>query len=868
MRNRRVLLWIFAILFTGSASGQTAPGTIIPNQAQASYIDPGGTPVTVLSNQIDITTVPAPTLATLTFHRVTASGSGIPLGPTACSPGGGAFVPLPDPVLLGGVIIDPNQPHTLTPTGLYHAGEPLFVTLSDLDQNSDPGIRETVDVTISSAPGGDAETLRLTETADDSGLFAGYIQTGTGPPASDDCTLQVVDDGNLNGFYQDPNDVADSDQAQAIVDPLNLVFDSGTGDPVNGVTIRLVDALSGTPAIVYGADGTSSFPASITSGGSISDSSGQTYDFPPGGYRFPVVPAGDYRIEVDPPPSHTGFSNIGFSVLQGLPGAPFALGTGSTGAVFTVDPTLAFTLDLPVDPATSLLYLQKSTGSVAAGPGDFVQYSLQIENTSAVVQTEITIADLLPVGFRLMPGSTYVDDISAPDPAVGPDGRSLSFAVGDLNPGDSASIRYVTEITVGTSGESAINIAVASSTTGAQSNEASATLQLVEDLFTSKAIVVGRAILDSCDAEVSNDFEGVAGLRVYMEDGRYAITDEGGRFHFEGLDPGTHVVQLDTDTVPDHFEVIDCQNNSRFAGRNYSQFVNLRAGGLWRADFHLRERPLPVGDVILELNGERVGADTILYKLNLSGGGLPVDDLVVSIVIPPGLRYVPRTSVIGGKRVTGPELSASTINYRLGNKPENWTEEILLRARLTDEAEGELIAKAVASFDMPNGESGRTPLAENRFDYHPEETEIRSIVFVPYFRPLSARLTRDDRRELDTVIGNWEGGDDVLLFAAGHTDGNAIEAGHFLYADNHALSLARADAVAQYVAGKLNIAGDQIRISGHGPDQPIADNDTDEGRAKNRRVELRLERDQPGETGQREPRQRAGQRTDHRGPCL
>jgi hypothetical protein len=189
MRNLRVMLWIFAFLFAGNAVGQTAPGTIISNQGSTSYIDPGGNPVTVQSNQVDITTVATRTLATLTFNRVVASGSGVTVGPTSCDQGG-AFSVLPDPVLLGGTSIDPTQAHTLAATGLYHAGEPVFVTLSDLDQNLDSGVLETIDVTISSSPGGDAETLRLTETTVDSGLFAGYVQTSGGAPASGDCLLQ------------------------------------------------------------------------------------------------------------------------------------------------------------------------------------------------------------------------------------------------------------------------------------------------------------------------------------------------------------------------------------------------------------------------------------------------------------------------------------------------------------------------------------------------------------------------------------------------------------------------------------------------------------------------------------------------------
>ncbi|MBT8110648.1 MAG: DUF11 domain-containing protein, partial [Gammaproteobacteria bacterium] len=824
-----------------NAFGQTAPGTTITNQARATYVDPRGDLLTIPSNQIDINTVAIRTPATLTFTRVTASGSGVPVGPTLCAAGGGAFQALPDPVLLGAVTIDPNQPQTLAPTGLYNAGEPLFITLSDLDQNQDPGVRETIDVTISSAPTGDSETLRLTETAVDSGLFAGYLPTATGSATPDDCVLQVATDSDVTAFYRDPDDLSDSASAAAVVDPLSIVFDAGTGSAVDGAIVTIVDAMSGAPAVVYGSDGVSSFPSSITSGASVNDSSGNIYELPAGGYRFPVLPAGDYRIEIQPPAGFAGLSTLDIVVLQGLPNAPFVLDSGSFGEPFTVDDSRTFRRDLPLDPEASLLYLQKRTGTTVASPGDFVPYTLRIENSSAVVQADVTVTDWLPAGFRLVPGSTTINDTLAPEPSIGPDGRLLSFSIGDLAPGQSSTVRYVTEVTVGATGKTATNTASASSTTGVQSNTANATLRLVADLFTEKATIVGRVILGSCDDDVSNDLDGISGVGIYMDDGRYAISDEGGRFHFEGLEPGTHVVQLDRDSIPLHLELADCKADSRFAGRNFSQFVDLRGGSVWRADFHLRERPLPTGNITLELDGKPVGTDVIRYEVTLSGSDVPVKDVVASLVLPEGLTYVPQSSVVGGSRRSERELRGNTISFKLGDKPESWNERILLDARLTGDADGELVAKALATFRMMTGETGRTPLAAKQFDYRPELSKTRAISFAPHFATLSARLTERDRRELDTLIADWQGGADAMLIATGHTDAHRIAPGHPEFADNYELSLARARAVAAYIAGELQIVGDRVRIDGRGPDEPIASNDSAAGRAKNRRVDLRLE---------------------------
>ena len=67
----------------------------------------------------------------------------------------------------------------------------------------------------------------------------------------------------------------------------------------------------------------------------------------------------------------------------------------------------------------------------------------------------------------------------------------------------------------------------------------------------------------------------------------------------------------------------------------------------------------------------------------------------------------------------------------------------------------------------------------------------------------------------------------------GHTDNAGSRAG------NLSLSQARAEAVKTYVAAR-GIAADSIAVSGEGPDRPVADNRTIEGRARNRRIEFKV----------------------------
>ena len=67
----------------------------------------------------------------------------------------------------------------------------------------------------------------------------------------------------------------------------------------------------------------------------------------------------------------------------------------------------------------------------------------------------------------------------------------------------------------------------------------------------------------------------------------------------------------------------------------------------------------------------------------------------------------------------------------------------------------------------------------------------------------------------------------------GHTDNTGLRE------SNLNLSLARAEAVRTYLAGKA-IDPAMINVSGQGPDRPVADNATADGRARNRRIEFRV----------------------------
>jgi outer membrane protein OmpA-like peptidoglycan-associated protein len=96
-----------------------------------------------------------------------------------------------------------------------------------------------------------------------------------------------------------------------------------------------------------------------------------------------------------------------------------------------------------------------------------------------------------------------------------------------------------------------------------------------------------------------------------------------------------------------------------------------------------------------------------------------------------------------------------------------------------------------------------------------------------------AVLKDQHKAELSQLAGILNKYDDTHILLAGHTDSTGSEE------HNTALSRHRAQAVADYL-GTQNVDPRRLTAYGYGMSQPVASNDTPEGRAQNRRVEVAI----------------------------
>lgn len=463
-------------------------------------------------------------------------------------------------------------------------GDPLFVEADAQACDVVTEVAETVMITVTSAAIGDSETLVATETGPNTGRF----RIGSRVLLQDH-TIHPATSGN--GMLETrKNDMLSASigacgagaQANILVDPSGVVFDSRSNQAISGATVTLIDVTgsgnggrAGSPARVFEADGVTPAPSTVVTKAD-------------GVYRFALVAPSSYRLAVTPPPNYAYPSQ---QAPERLPSTRSVHRFGSYGAAFPVDATTgAVTLDLPLDPAGGVLLVEKKAARSSADVGDFVDYLVTVTNNGAAALNGVILRDRLPLGFLYEPGSARVNGVKTGDPAgngtQGTQGAQREFALGDLAGGAASTLIYRLRIAAAALQGDGINRAVAVSRAplATTSNTASAQVKVQAGVFSDKAYIVGQVYVD-CDGNRLRDSAepGIPGVRLYLENGSHVLTDGEGKFSFYNVDARTHILKLDSATLPAGSRLVTLSN--RNAGDPGSRFVDLKNGELHKADF-------------------------------------------------------------------------------------------------------------------------------------------------------------------------------------------------------------------------------------------------------------------------------------------
>jgi hypothetical protein len=709
-----ICAWLVA-LFALASHAQTPPGTVIANTAQGLFTPPGGVPTAVVSNTDSITTGGVRTPSSLQIlHYAPGIGGSVAtnIGAGQCSASGsaaGPFAPTPNPSQLTGAPINLGAPVDLLGGGAFHGGEPLFLSVADSDQNTSPLTSELVLITVRSQTTGDVEVLLASESGPNTGVFIAYLMSGSPPAAAGDCRLSVVPDDRILASYVDPADATDLSSSSGLVDPLGIAFDSQTAAPVSGAQVTLIDSATGLPAAVLGDDGVSTYPSTVITGGSVTDSGGTVYTFAPGQYRFPLVAPGLYRLQIAPPPTHSFPSAVPDATLQLLPGAPYALGPGSRGNDFAVPLGAIAAVDVPLDSTApnAAIALTKRASRASVGVGEFIQYVLNLSSATGSAGIPAALEDVLPHGFRFERGSLRIDSAPAPDPLISVDGRTLTIPLGVLAAGSQSEIRYVVRVGSGAQGGRAVNEAIVRAGV-IESNQAQAASIVTADLMNERATLMGRVMEGGCNDHPSAERPGVAGVRIFLEDGTNVVTDDQGRFHFPVVYADTHVVQLDPDTLPEGTMPVACATN-RHAGRSYSQFVEPQAGSLWRTDFFV-ERTAGGRGLHQQLSVTPDGARQTV-ELRVSVDGATLEGIAGLVMLPDGVAPLP-----GSVEVIGPGVSFDAASPAPTVRAAKIAPGEAITLRFALAIDPGLQVNALARGKRGTGEAVQTPVVKSSLD--------------------------------------------------------------------------------------------------------------------------------------------------------
>jgi outer membrane protein OmpA-like peptidoglycan-associated protein len=105
-------------------------------------------------------------------------------------------------------------------------------------------------------------------------------------------------------------------------------------------------------------------------------------------------------------------------------------------------------------------------------------------------------------------------------------------------------------------------------------------------------------------------------------------------------------------------------------------------------------------------------------------------------------------------------------------------------------------------------------------------------VYGIYFDTGKSTLKPESQTTLQEIAKLMKADPSIKLYVVGHTDNTG------LFDANMKLSMDRAAAVVNSLISQFSVNAVRLKACGNGPTAPVASNDTEEGKALNRRVEL------------------------------
>jgi OOP family OmpA-OmpF porin len=197
------------------------------------------------------------------------------------------------------------------------------------------------------------------------------------------------------------------------------------------------------------------------------------------------------------------------------------------------------------------------------------------------------------------------------------------------------------------------------------------------------------------------------------------------------------------------------------------------------------------------------------------------------------------TAADGGNRIDNWVNGTGEIVWKNGTNELCWRNANWTPATAARGCDGALVAQAPAAAPAPAAPAARpaapAPAPAARPAPAPQPPAATKVTYAAdaFFDFDKSVLKAEGKAKLDDLVGKVKDINLEVIIAVGHTDSVGTDA------YNQRLSVRRSEAVKAYLVSK-GIEKNRVYTEGKGEKQPVADNKTSEGRAKNRRVEIEV----------------------------
>jgi uncharacterized repeat protein (TIGR01451 family) len=212
------------------------------------------------------------------------------------------------------------------------------------------------------------------------------------------------------------------------------------------------------------------------------------------------------------------------------------------------------------------VWVEIKSNKIVASVGEFIRYDITLENLGEKDIKDALLVSELSLGLKYKLGAKK---------------RKIDL----LKAKEKRTITYIASVDI--DAKDSVKNRVYLLYDKKSSNQSSNEIKIEQD-FDDKSTIIGRIKLDNSESNIS-----LSGIKFYLEDGRYTVSDRYGKFHFQDIKPSTHVVSIDPDTLDGRFTLLECkEDNLRALGSKTSYFVNTRDSHIKRVTFCLKQNRL------------------------------------------------------------------------------------------------------------------------------------------------------------------------------------------------------------------------------------------------------------------------------------